>query len=179
MKSKIIVVLIFLLLPCILFAQEAHHELEPIEKKHKMSFLLSHTHISEGVKNGKKEWLTVPSFGFDYNYLLTPKWSIGLHNDLIIETFKVQKASDEILLERTTPIASAFVAGFKPGKSFTYEFGFGGEFAKEGNLLLTRVGIEYGLEITEHLELITNFVYDIKWNHYDSFVIGVGISKLF
>jgi hypothetical protein len=28
-------------------------------------------------------------------------------------------------------------------------------------------------------EFFSNFVYDIKWNAYDSFSIGVGIAKSF
>jgi hypothetical protein len=179
MKSKIITLLFILCMPYLLIAQEESHNFKQVEKKHKTSFFLSHTHISEGIKNGKKEWLTVPSFGLDYNYLLTSKWSIGLHNDLVVENFKVQKFADEFELERTTPFVSSIVAGFKPGRFFTYELGFGGEFAKEGNLFLTRIGIEYGLEISEDLELVSNLVYDIKWNHYDSYVLGIGISKLF
>jgi hypothetical protein len=177
--AGIFALFLFYGLPNFLFAQEEYYKFEPNEKKHKFTFLLSHTHINEGIKNGKKEWLIVPSFTFDYNYILGQKWSLGIHNDLVIETFKVQKSTDEIELERTTPFTSALVAGFKPGKSFTYEFGFGGEFAKEGNLFMTRVGIEYGLEISEHLEFISNFVYDIKWNHYNSFVIGIGVCRLF
>jgi hypothetical protein len=179
MIARILALLLFLGLPNFLIAQERSLDIEKIEKKQSLTFVLGHTHVSEGIKDGKEEWLTLPSFGLDYNYMLSPKFSLGLHNDLVIENFKVQKATDVIELERTAPFASALVAGFKPGKSFTYEFGFGGEFAKEGNLFLTRVGIEYSLEISKDLELVSNLVYDIKWRHYNSYVLGIGICRLF
>ena len=76
-------------------------------------------------------------------------------------------------------MASALVVGFKAGTHFTYQFGLGGEFAKEENFFLTRTGVEYGLELPNEWEFIANFIYDIKWNAYDSFVMGIGVSKSF
>jgi hypothetical protein len=155
------------------FAQEE----KTFTKHHCLSFLLSHTYVSQGVIDGDRKWLTLPSVALDYNYFFMPKWSVGLHNDLIIENFKVEKTEE--VFERTTPIASALTAGFKPGEHFTYQFGLGGEFAKEEDFFLIRFGVEYGLELPKDWELVSNFVYDIKWNAYDSFSIGIGISKSF
>lgn len=144
-------------------------------KHHSFSFLLSHTYVSQGVIDGDKKWLTLPSVSLDYNYVFLPKWSIGLHNDFIFENYKIEKGDEQF--ERSTPIASAITGGFKPGEHFTYQFGLGGEFASEENFFLTRFGVEYSLELPKDWELISNFVYDIKWSAYDSFSVGIGISK--
>ena len=166
---------IFLLLFCshLSFAQ---HD-KTFSKHHRFSFLLSHTYVSQGVIDGDKKWLTLPSVALDYNYVFLPKWAVGLHSDLIFENYKVEK-SDEVF-ERTTPVASALTAGFKPGEHFTCQFGLGGEFAKEEDFFLLRFGVEYGLELPKGWELVSNFVYDIKWNAYDSFSFGIGVSKSF
>ena len=160
------------------FSQESEAKKENFKPYHSISGLLSHTMIKDGIRDGKTEWIAFPSFAFDYNYVFSPKWRIGLHNDLIFEDFIVEnKEGNE--LERSEPFASVLVGGFKPGKHFTFEAGMGYEFAKEEDLFLTRIGTEYAVELPNEWEFIVNLVYDMKWNAYDSFAFGVGVSKSF
>lgn len=159
-------------------AQEKESENENFKPHHSISLLLGHTYLSEGNVEGEKKWLTLPSIGFDYNYVFSKKWSIGLHNDIVIENFKVEDDKNEVI-ERTKPFASLLTTGYKPGKHFTFQLGFGGEFAKEENLFVTRIGVEYSLELPGEWEFLTNFSYDNKWKTYDSFCLSVGIAKSF
>jgi hypothetical protein len=155
------------------FAQE-----ETLKPHHSVGLLIGHTQVRQGANEGNKKWLNLPSFALDYNYFFSEKWSAGLHNDIVIENFKVVDYDEEVI-ERSRPLASILTAGYKPGKHFTYQLGLGGEFAKEENLALLRIGAEYGLEISNDWEFIANLVYDLKWNAYDSFGLSVGISKSF
>jgi hypothetical protein len=144
--------------------------------------LLSHTVIKNAIDEGTTDWMAFPSFAFDYNFVFSPKWRIGLHNDLIFEDFIVETVSSEgdiQELERSEPIASVLVGGFKPGKHFTFEAGIGYEISKEENLFLTRVGAEYSLELPKEWEFVANLIYDVKWDAYDSFAFGIGVSKSF
>jgi len=164
------------------FSQETENKSEKFKPYHSISGLLSHTMIKDGIREGKSEWIAFPSFAFDYNFVFSPKWKVGIHNDLIFEDFIVESTNSEgekKELERSEPIASVLVGGFKPGKHFTFEAGMGYEFSKEENLFLTRVGTEYSLELPKEWELIVNLVYDVKWDAYDSFAFGVGVSKSF
>ncbi len=161
--------------PC--FSQEGENRSEKFNSHHSISALLSHTMIKDGIRDGKNEWIAFPSFAFDYNFVFSHKWKIGLHNDLIFEDFIVKTDNKE--LERSEPISSVVVGGFKPGKQFTFESGLGYEFSKEDNLFLTRIGTEYSIELPKEWELIVNLVYDVKWDAYDSFSFGVGVSKSF
>jgi hypothetical protein len=177
-KKALFVIVCFLY--SFLNAQENKSAIEHFLPHHGVSLLLSHTHVNQGYEDGTKKWLVLPSWALDYNYFFSPKWSAGLHNDMIIETFKVEDHStDQTVVERTRPIASVAVVSFKPSKHFSYELGAGGEFAKEGNYLLTRFGLEYTLEISHTWEFVGNVIYDIKWNGYNSFAIGLGIGKSF
>jgi hypothetical protein len=164
------------------FSQEVETKSEKFKPYHSITGLLSHTMIKDGIRDGKTEWIAFPSFVLDYNFAFSPKWKIGLHNDIIFEDFIVETTNSEgdiIELERSEPIATVLVGGYKPGKHFTFEAGMGYEFAKEEDLFLTRLGTEYSLELPKDWELIVNLVYDMKWNAYDSFAFGVGISKSF
>ena len=164
------------------FSQEGENKSEKFKPYHSISGLLSHTMIKDAIEEGNANWIAFPSFAFDYNFVFSPKWRIGLHNDLIFEDFIVETTNsegDKQELERSEPIASVLVGGFKPGKHFTFEAGMGYEISKEENLFLTRLGAEYSLELPKEWELIANLVYDVKWDTYDSIAFGIGVSKSF
>ena len=163
------------------FSQEVENKNESFKPYHSISALLTHTMIKDGIRDDRTEWIAFPSFAFDYNFVFSPKWRLGLHNDMIFEDFIVETNSEgeKKELERSEPIATVLVGGFKPGKHFTFEAGVGYEFSKEEHLFLTRIGAEYSLELPKEWELIANLVYDVKWNAYDSFAFGVGVSKSF
>jgi len=99
----------------IFFGQSNELETEEKLNRHSVGFMLSHTNISQGIKDGNRKWLSLPSFALDYNFNINSKWQIGIHNDIVIEKFIVSTA-DEKELERSTPIASAVVLGYKVGK---------------------------------------------------------------
>jgi hypothetical protein len=163
------------------FAQEDNNS-EKFKPYHTLSGLLSHTVVKDGIKNGKADWINFPSFAIDYNFVFSPKWRVGLHNDVILEDFFIETTDTDGAkkeIERSEPIASVLVGGYKPGKHFTFEAGLGYEFSKAENFFLTRIGSEYSLELPKEWELIVNLVYDMKWNAYDSFTFGIGISKSF
>ncbi|PKB15848.1 hypothetical protein [Flavobacterium sp. 5] len=160
------------------FAQEKESTEEVFKPHHSIALFLGHTHLRQGEVDGEKKWLALPNFALDYNYLFTEKWSIGLHNDMVIENFKVEDEDNQII-ERSRPIASLLAAGYKPGKHFTFEAGLGGEFAKEEDLFVTRLGVEYSVELPNEWEFLANFVYDNKWGTYDSLGLSVGVAKKF
>lgn len=163
-------------------AQETHDDADKTyHPHHTVSLFVSHTQISQGIQNnGKRKWLSLPSWGLNYNYVFHPKWAIGLHSDIIVEDFAVEehlKSSSNETLQRSYPIASAIVGSFKPGKHFAYLLGAGGEFAQTGNFFLIRVGIDYTIHIAQSWEMNAVVANDYKFNAYNSWAIGMGITK--
>lgn len=178
-----------LLFPCCLLAclhgyngnaQESKEaETETFKAHHQIGLSLAHAQVMEGRdENGKKEVLSLPSWSLDYNFHFHPKWAIGLHTDIIIEKFKVTGDGNETI-ERSYPIAPAVMGIFQPTEHWSFLLGIGGEFAKEENFGLTRAGIEYGTEIKNGFEVFGALSYDFKWSAYDTWSIGIGISKSF
>jgi hypothetical protein len=154
---------------------------EHVFKPHStLGIVLGHAHVFSGVdENGDKKALSLPSWGLDYTYHLSPKWAVGLHTDIILESYKVEKHQGDQAIERSFPIAPAFMGIYKPNHHWNLMVGAGGEFAKEENFFLTRLGVEYGAEIRNGWEVFGNLAYDIKWDGYDSWLLGIGISKAF
>jgi len=180
MPQKLLFSVVLLLCITFVSAQETEHEAEEkFKKKHSIAVLVSHTQISEAVEGEGKKNISVPSWGIDYNFELTERWAIGLHNDIIVESFVVEH-SDGTELERSSPIASAVVGMFKPIKNFSLVLGAGGEFTKEENLFLIKAGVEYShLILHDNWEIIASFSNDFKFDAYNSWSIGFGIGRKF
>jgi len=148
-------------------------------KHHKIMVVLGHAMTPEGVNvDGKKTFLFLPSWGLDYDYSLNEKWSIGLHTDFIIENFEYE-GPDEIIRERSTPLAVVISGGYKITEHFTAILGAGAELAKEENLGVVRVGVDYGWEVGKNWEVAVNYMIDFKIDAYNTGVFGVGIARSF
>jgi hypothetical protein len=152
--------------------------------RHEVAFLLAHTAVSQGINvNGDRTWLMLPSWGLNYNFWLSSKWAIGLHTDLISETYLVtenhNEGEEEPVVERTRPIAPAVMATYRPHEHLAFTLGAGQEFAQEGNLPLARAGVEYTIHLGGPWETSGSFAYDFRFNAYDSYTLGIGITRTF
>ena len=161
-------------------SEVAHSTEEAKEHRHMISLQIGHTHLSEGVKNGEKQWLNLPSWALDYNYLLKEDWILGLHTELIIENFEVRsRRTNEETIERTRPLSIVGVAGYKPIPRLAVLLGGGFEYSKEETFGLIRIGVEPSIEISHRWEIVFSMVYDIKLDAYNSWAIGAGVARLF
>lgn len=155
----------------------SHEEHHGMKGAHRLTLGLGHTHVSQGIINGKREWLTLPSWSLNYDYWFSNKWAAGLQTDLILETFVIED-KEGVEFERTRPVTLVPVAIFKPGKRLSILAGVGGEFAKEHDFMLTRLGFEYGFHIPGNWEVGAALVWDNKWNYYNSWGLAFTFSKI-
>ncbi len=167
-----------------LYGQEKSLSKEKFEPHHSVGFVLSHAHVFEGRDAlDNKTSLAMPALGIDFSYQFHPKWALSLQTDIIIEKFKVEKhlgsGGNKEVIERSYPIAPALMGIYKPNEHWNFMFGVGEEFAKEENLFLNRMGMEYTVEIRKGWEVFGTLTYDIKWKAYDTWVLGIGIAKSF
>ncbi|MBL7472678.1 hypothetical protein [Robertkochia sediminum] len=162
---------------------EAHSEHK--EFKHSIAVMLGHSHIDEGRNTeGDPEWITVASFAVDYNYHFNHKWSVGLHNDILLETFVIERyfnvGLEEEFLEREYPIASVAVVGYRVFPFLIASAGFGGEFAPGENFAMIRIGVEAGFHLKDpSWELVTGINYDARIDAYDIWNLTAGVAKRF
>lgn len=152
--------------------------------RNELALLVGHTHVSQGVDaQGGQRWLVLPSWCLNYNRWLGAKWAIGVHADIIIETFVVQdhlrSGGGEGTLERTRPIAPALMLTWRPQHHWSFLLGGGCEFAREEDLLLARAAAEFTTPIHGAWELVASLAYDFRFDTYDSYTLGVGVSWRF
>jgi hypothetical protein len=148
---------------------------------HKIQVVMSNTHISNGRNaEGEKVWLVLPSWSINYDYKFDDKWQIGLHTDMITNKFEVELEHDMVIVERVRPVALALMGGYKTRSPFTFLVGGGIEFEKNKNLGFIRLGVEPGWHFDSgKWEFSVLLEYDMKFNNYDSWVLGFGIARLF
>ena len=156
-------------------------DLNEQEEKHNLGIVISHTYISQGIIEGRREWIAAPSFGLNYNFTLNDKWSIGMHNDIIIESFIVEgpEVSEEIL-KREFPISTLIVGTYKVTEAFGIALGSGIEWEKNESFALIRIGADYAVALrNKRLEVTFTINYDNVISSYDSLNFGLGINKSF
>ena len=149
-----------------------HHE-------HSLSVLLSHTHILNGFESGGIRGINRPSWMLAYNYSLSERWALGIHGDIITETFEVEahgSESEEELLERKYPVSLVGAASYKVIDHLAIQVGGGFETDGSETFGLVRFGLEPFLRISNRIELLLNLNYDIKIDAYDNWTLGFGIA---
>lgn len=179
---KFLILNVLLISGLITHGQENQEENSEQERgKHSLAFFVSHTFVSQGKIDGEREWLAAPSLALNYNYRLSEKWSIGLHNDIIIESFLIENSmSSEETLEREYPISNLIMGTYKITEAWGLAIGGGVEWEKNENFAVLRLGTEYGLELKdERLEIVFSLNYDALIEAYDSVNFGIGINKYF
>lgn len=185
MKKINLVIVVHFTLLVILSAgtAKAQHETHAAAEHHgmkgasRLTLGLGHTHVSQGVIDGETKWIVLPSWSLNYDYWVSNKWAVGLQTDLITETFVIE-SNDGKEFERSKPVSLVPSVMFKPGKHFSFILGVGGEFAKEHDFTLTRLGVEYGWHLPKNWELGAALVWDNKWNYYNSWGLAFTISKI-
>jgi hypothetical protein len=181
LKISVLLIVVFFgltIAPSFCQEEEPNEESEKI-LRHKISLTLGHTHIPAGEMDGEKNFLTVPSWGLDYNFQINNKWAVGLHNDIITESFNVIDFEGNREFERERPFTMTLVGVYRPHERWSFLAGAGYEFAVEENLSLLRLGVERGWELEKGWEVFATIQYDLKFSVYDSWMIGVGFSKGF
>ncbi len=143
---------------------------------HRVAILLGHTHVRTA-DEGKG--LLIPAWGFDYEYWFNPKWGLGLHTDLELQTFIIQADHAEEDLEREYPLVVSLDLMHNPWKGLVLELGGGYEFDRNRGFWLVQVGVEYEIHLSKGWDVFPTVFYDSRIQAYDTWTIAFGVGKRF
>jgi len=183
--NRIIAFFIFMMVitPCSLaqHAETSHNDqaAEHGGTRHKVTLVMAYSLLKNHVDESTNDILVVPTFGLNYDFMFHQKWGVGLHTDIVLQQFKVEKHDHIEALIRENPVALCGVGLFKPIPSLTFIAGYGIEIEKHESIQLLRLGVEYGFHLPGNWELGFTLEFDRKFNTYNSWVFGAGFSKLF
>jgi hypothetical protein len=180
-KIKLIVIIISLGLTFTASAQEDEHSNvgKHDHLSHRISLVMANAFINNSFSDETNDILIVPAFGFNYDYFINEKWGLGIHSDILLSQFKIEKHGGDAEIVRENPIALCGMLLFKPHHRWIMFVGYGVEMEKQENFQLARIGAEYGIELPKNWELGFSLEFDYKPEAYNSLLIGIGFSKLF
>lgn len=156
-------------------SESAGAEDEP--NRHRFTLMMANAHVAAGDNVGTQgSFYIVPTWGLNYDFWFSKTFAIGLHNDIAIQDFEVD--IDNATIERSFPVTTTAVCLYKPWNKITLLAGGGREFEKHESFYVLTTGVEYGIRLPLNWELSFNLIYDNKLNAYDSWLLGIGFSKL-
>jgi len=147
------------------------------ESSWRIGFAVLHTYISTETTEGREN-LILPSLGLDIEYWFNEKWGIGMHNDIEIETFEVEKEQGEFI-ERNFPLVLTVDALWKAWEELVIVVGGGVELEGSESFALLRTGLEYEIEFHEKWDLSPVVTYDFRLDAFDTWSMGIGIGRRF
>ncbi len=158
-------------------ANDQHDEHDGVT--HKITLVMANSFLKNKVDESSNSVLVVPTYGLNYDVLFHHKWGVGVHTDVVLQQYKVERHDGDEELIRENPVALCAVGLFKLMPALTLIAGYGLEIETHENIQLLRFGVEYGFHLPGNWELGFALEFDRKFSTYNSWVFGVGFSKLF
>jgi hypothetical protein len=158
---------------------EHHTDAEHGSSGHKISLVMAYSFINNSFSDQTNSILIVPTLGFNYDYFFNSRWGLGLHTDILLQQYKIEKHGGHEEILRENPVGLAGMVLFKPNHRWTLMAGYGVEVEKNENFQMIRTGVEYGIALPKHWELGFSLEFDYKIKTYSSLMFGVGFSKMF
>jgi hypothetical protein len=145
---------------------------------HKITLVMAYSFIDNSFTPQSNDILIVPTIGFNYDYFFNSRWGLGLHTDILLQQYKVEKHGSQEEIIRENPVGLAGMVLFRPFHSWIFMAGYGVEIEKNENFQMIRVGVEYGIPLPKHWEVGFSLEFDYKIKTYSSLMFGVGFSKM-
>ena len=171
MKALVLVVCFFSLACTSALGQEHHNNLP----RKRIAFYIGHTLIPE-LSSDKN--VLIPSYGLDIDYWFSDAFGLGIHSDIEIENFVVNKNESEEI-ERQFPLVLTLDALYSPIDGLIIQAGPGVELDPGKRFLLSRVGVEYEIPIGHHWDLSPAIFYDHRFNSFGTWTLSLGVGKRF
>ena len=171
MKEQVLVIMLLFFLKVATAQEKDSEEFKPMIRG---AIMMANSHVPHAM-NGDKKISVIPAWGFDVDYFFHPRWSVALQGDIKIQSFELE--DENVLLERSHPLAFAGVVHYHALRHWSFYAGPGYEFEKHKNLFLVKVGSEYSFEISENFEIALNLMYENKEDVYDCWTFGIAFNK--
>jgi hypothetical protein len=157
-------------------AQEKQSESK--EDAHRLSLGLGHTQLSGTFSDDGVQSIPLASWSLDYDYGLSLHWGVGLQLEWLLQSFVIEGKDGAADIERAYPLSIVPAGLYHLDEHWTLIGGVGGEVSEGEFLALTRLGIEWGWEVSPQWEFGAALVWDDKWNYYNSYGIAFTVSRL-
>jgi hypothetical protein len=146
---------------------------------HSVTLVIGSAFMANSFSDNSNDVLVVPAYGLNYDYQINRKWGVGVHTDILLQQFKIEKHDSHEEVVRENPVSIAAILFYKPHHRWKIIGGYGIEMETHENFQLVRIGVEYSIELPKKWELDFMFENDFKINGYYTMLLGVGFTKKF
>jgi hypothetical protein len=147
---------------------------EPHRPMVRGAIMMADSHVPHATEAGRAVAI-IPAWGFDVDYYFHKRWSLAVQADIKLQSFEIEQ--DNVVFERTNPVAVAAVLHYHTLRHWSFFAGPGYEFERHENFYLVRAGTEYSFEVTEDFEIGLNLIYENKESVYDAWTFGIAFNK--
>lgn len=175
---KHLIFFLFFLVPQVIFAQGIKEDHNDHHKKFRISAAIGHTYLPKNTRVGK-EFVNLPGINLDLEYWMSHKLGLGLHNDLELVHFEVRSEEEDVIIERDYPVLITLDVIYRAYKGLTLYAGPGVELEKNENYFVSRVGMEYEIEISKGWDVHPTLFYDFREGAYNTMTLAIGFGKRF
>jgi len=172
-------VFIYLLMGFSLGLKAQHEEEHEEFKHHRVALFMGNSHIPAGDPAiGRTGTIIVPTWGLDYEFWFNHQLALGWYSDIEIQSYVINSDNHQDL-EREYPIITSVVLVYVPWKTLSIYVGPGLEIERNESFFVTKIGVEYGIELPNHWDLAPGISYDNKEGEFDAWSFGFSIGKKF
>jgi len=157
------------------------HEAEPHDEHHlqhhKLSLFTGYGLIPGAIdeETEEKRMKVIPVLGLDYDYWFNHKFGLGLHSDLELSSYSVEK-DDHDYISREYAFVSAVIFLYEPIQGWSLFGGPGYEFEQQHNFALFKIGTDVSKSFEQGWSVGISASYDIKEVN-SSLTFGVIVGK--
>lgn len=156
-------------------AMNESHEQE--FKHHRLSLIVGHGHVIGAETEEGARLITIPTWGFNYDYWINHQLGVALKSDIEILNYLVEDRGQKI--ERKNPLIVSAVFLYKTSSGLSLLTGPGIEFEKNENFFIYRIGAAFEFEVGKQWDFSPEFIFDLKDLSIGSFTLGIGVGLRF
>ena len=163
-------------LPASVMAQDSE---EKFSKHHHLIVSIGHGFVPSGVQvSGANEFVSIPIWGLDYEFIFSERFALGLMNDLEVSNYIITD-EEGTEIEREYPLSSSIYFQYNPLKGLGFFVGPGIEIEKNENLFIATIGGSYEVQIAETWDLAPEISYVLKGGHTGAITFSLCVGKRF
>ncbi len=103
---------------------------------HSLTLVMAYMLVPNSFTDKTGHIIIVPTFGLNYDYQFNSTWGVGIHTDIILQEYKVEKHDNHKVIVRENPISISGIVFYKPHHQWKIIGGYGVEIEKNENFQL-------------------------------------------
>ena len=81
---------------------------------HSITLVIANMLVPNSFADNTNDIIVVPTFGFNYDYRFKSNWGLGIHTDIILQEYTIEKHGNNEVVVRENPVSISGILFYKP-----------------------------------------------------------------